>query len=158
MSTQEPPRAMLSILETPVVPSYPSASLNLPQGNLPFLFDGRKTSPGCRLSVAWAVSSTLCRGVVADHKGTHKCASFQLIVLSLQCPQSLPWASLVAQLVKKKSACNAADPGSIPGSGRFPGEEHGNPLQYSCLENPMDRGAWRATAHGVRKSQPPPHK
>ena len=50
MSTQEPPRAMLSILETPVVPSYPSASLNLPQGNLPFLFDGRKTSPGCRLS------------------------------------------------------------------------------------------------------------
>ena len=42
----------------------------------------------------------------------------------------------------KVSACNAGDPGLIPGSGRSPGEGHGNPLQYSCLENPMDRGAW----------------
>ena len=61
--------------------------------------------------------------------------------------------SLVAQMVKKKkSACNAGDPGSIPGLGRSPGEGNGNPLQYSCLENPMDRGAWRATVHGVTKS------
>ena len=52
----------------------------------------------------------------------------------------------------KESACNAGDPGSIPGSGRSPGEENGNPLQYSCLENPMDRGAWRATVHRVAKS------
>ena len=43
--------------------------------------------------------------------------------------------------------------GLTPGSGRFPGEEHGNPLQYSCLENPMFRGAWGATVHGVAKSQ-----
>ena len=43
----------------------------------------------------------------------------------------------------KESACNARDLGSIPGSGRSPGEMNGNPLQYSCLENPMDRGAWR---------------
>ena len=42
--------------------------------------------------------------------------------------------------------------GSIPGLGRFPGEWHGNPLQYSCHENPMDRGAWWATVHGVAKS------
>ena len=49
----------------------------------------------------------------------------------------------------KESACNAGDPGSIPGSGRSPGEENGNPLQYSCLGNPMDRGTWRATVHGV---------
>ena len=42
----------------------------------------------------------------------------------------------------KESACNAEDPGSIPGSGRSPGEGNGNPLQYSCLENPVDRGAW----------------
>ena len=42
----------------------------------------------------------------------------------------------------KESACNAGDPGSIPGSGRSLGEGNGNPLQYSCLENPMDRGAW----------------
>ena len=52
----------------------------------------------------------------------------------------------------KASACNAGDLGLIPGLGRFPGEENGNPLQYSCLENPMDRGAWWATAHGVSKS------
>ena len=53
----------------------------------------------------------------------------------------------------KASACNAGDPGSIPGSGRSPGEGNGNPLQYSCLENPMDRGAWQAAVHGVTKSQ-----
>ena len=44
--------------------------------------------------------------------------------------------------VSKESVCNAGDPGSIPGSGRSPGEGNGNPLQYSCLKNPMDRGAW----------------
>ena len=54
--------------------------------------------------------------------------------------------------VGKESACNAGDPGSIPGLGRSPGEGNGNPLQYSCLENPMDRGAWRATVHGVAES------
>ena len=47
---------------------------------------------------------------------------------------------------------NAEDAGSIPGSGRSPGEGNGNPLQYSCLENPMDRGAWQASIHGVAKS------
>ena len=52
----------------------------------------------------------------------------------------------------KQSACNARDQGSIPGSGRSPGEENGNPLQDSCLENSMDR-AWQATVHGIRKSQ-----
>ena len=53
----------------------------------------------------------------------------------------------------KVSAYNAGDLGLIPGLGRFPGEGNGNPLQYSCLENPMDGGAWQATAHGVAKSQ-----
>ena len=53
----------------------------------------------------------------------------------------------------KESACNAGDPGSIPGSGRSPGEGNGKPLQYSCLENPMDRGAWQATVHRVTKSR-----
>ena len=53
----------------------------------------------------------------------------------------------------KVSACNAEDLGSIPGSGRSPGEGNGNPLQYSCLENTMDGGAWWATVHGFRKSQ-----
>ena len=49
----------------------------------------------------------------------------------------------------KESACNAGDPGSIPGLGRFPGEGNGYPLQYSCLENSMDRGAWWAKVHEV---------
>ena len=53
--------------------------------------------------------------------------------------------------VGKESACNARDPDLIPESGRSPGERNGNPLQYSCLENPMDRGAWRATVHGVTR-------
>ena len=53
----------------------------------------------------------------------------------------------------KESACNTRDPGLIPGSGRFPGEGNGYPLQYSYLENPMDRGDWRATVHGAAKSQ-----
>ena len=58
-------------------------------------------------------------------------------------------ASLVAQLAKE--FCNAGDLGSILGLGRSPVGVHGNPLQYSCLENPTDRGAWWATAHGVAK-------
>ena len=52
----------------------------------------------------------------------------------------------------KEPACNAGDLGSLPGSGRPPGEENGNPLQYSCLENPMGRGACWAIAHRVAKS------
>ena len=52
----------------------------------------------------------------------------------------------------EESACNAGDPGSIPGSGRSPGEENGTPLQYFGLKNPMGRGAWYATIHGVTKS------
>ena len=52
----------------------------------------------------------------------------------------------------KESACNVGDLGSIPRLGRSPAEGNGNPLQYSCLENPMDRGAWWATVHGVAKS------
>ena len=64
------------------------------------------------------------------------------------------WASQ-GELVVKNPLANAGDPrdtGSIPGSGRSPGGGHGNPLEYSCLDNPMDRGAWQATVHGVTKS------
>ena len=61
----------------------------------------------------------------------------------------------MALLVKNPpaSAGDVRDMVSIPGSGRSPGGGHGNPLQYSCLENPMDRGGWRATVHGAIKSQ-----
>ena len=64
--------------------------------------------------------------------------------------------------VGKESACNAGDLGLIPGVGRSPGEGNSNPLQYYCLENPMDRGAWQGTAHGVARvrhdlaTKPPP--
>jgi len=60
------------------------------------------------------------------------------------------------RLVVKNPAASAEDlrdVGSIPGSGRSPGGGHGNPLQYSCLENPMDRGAWQATVHRLSKSR-----
>ena len=64
-------------------------------------------------------------------------------------------ASQVALVVKNPpaNAGDMRDAGSIPGSGRTPGEGHGNPLQYACLENPMDRGAWRATVYSVTKSR-----
>ena len=54
----------------------------------------------------------------------------------------------------KEWTCNAGELGSIPGSGRSLGEGNGNPLQYSCVENSMDRGAWQATVYGVTKSHP----
>ena len=54
--------------------------------------------------------------------------------------------------VGKESACSAGDPGSIPGLGRSPGEQNGDPLQSPCLENLMERGAWWAAVHGVTKS------
>ena len=67
------------------------------------------------------------------------------------------WASQMTLVVKKKKKkftcqCRAREMGSLPGSGRSLGEENGNPLQYSCLENPMDWGAWQATVCGVTKS------
>ena len=57
----------------------------------------------------------------------------------------------MAQVVKNQPA-NAGDTGSIPGLGRFPGEGNGNPLQCSCLENPIDRETWQSTVHGVIES------
>ena len=65
--------------------------------------------------------------------------------------ESFQSGSAVENLPAK--AGDAGEVGSIPGLGRSPGGGHGNSLQYSCLENPMNRGAWRATAHGVAKSQ-----
>ena len=62
------------------------------------------------------------------------------------------WPSPIAQMIKNLPV-NAGDAGLILGSGRFPGGGNGKPLQYSCLKNPIDRGAWQATVHGVAKSQ-----
>ena len=62
-------------------------------------------------------------------------------------------AEVLSVVVIKNPPANAGGVGSVPGLERSPGEGNGNPLQYSCLENPMDRGAWRAIIHGVTKSQ-----
>ena len=67
-------------------------------------------------------------------------------------PTGLP-SQLSGYRVGAESACRAGDPSLTPGSGRFPGEGNGHSLQYSCLENPTDRGAWRATVYGVAKCQ-----
>ena len=80
------------------------------------------------------------------------------MVLWVEVPRALSLGILLVPgfpggSVIKNSPANAEDAGSIPGSGRSPGGGHGNPLQYSCLENPMGRGAWRAAVHGVRKSR-----
>ena len=73
-------------------------------------------------------------------------ATYHVLTHTLKC--GLPrWLS------GKESVCNAGAVGSIPGSGRSPGKGNGNPLQDSCLENPMDRGAQQATVHGVAKSR-----
>ena len=76
----------------------------------------------------------------------HDWATSLSFVLSLYYKEGFPGGSLV-----KNPPANAEDAGSIPRLGRSPGEGNGNLLQYSCLGNPMDRGAWRATTHGVTK-------
>ena len=70
----------------------------------------------------------------------------KILPLQKYIPPGLPCSS-----DGEESPCSAGDPGLISGSGRLPGEGNGNPLQYSCLENPMDRGAWWAIVHGVSK-------
>ena len=88
--------------------------------------------------------------------------NFQLKILCIcvcvcvcVCVEYIVWASQVGLVVKNPSANSGdiKDVGLIPGLGRSPGEGNGNPLQYSCLENPTDRGAWQATVHRVAKSQ-----
>ena len=97
--------------------------------------------------------SEWCYGIVVD---LQYCISFRCtaqwfrhicICVCILCKWGFPAGSDC-----KESTCNAGDLGSILGSGRSPGGGHGNPLQYSCLENPMDRGAWQATVCGVVKS------
>ena len=80
---------------------------------------------------------------------------FSFIFLYILYLYIYPRTSLVAQTAKNMpvSARGVRDLSSIPGSGRFPGEGNGNPLHYSCLENPMDGGVWWAAVHGVAKSQ-----
>ena len=86
---------------------------------------------------------------------THPSQNFPVIPLHSACfpPISFPtgWP-FPGGSDGKEPTCNVGDPGSIPGLGRSPGEGNGNPLQYSCLEIPMDGGAWQAIVHGVAKN------
>ena len=102
---------------------------------LPFLTPGDLPNPGIK-------SEPVASPALAGGFFTTEPPEKQTSIPSLW----LPW-----WLSDKESACNARDMGSILGSGKYPEEENDNPLQYSCLENCMDRGAWRATAHGVTK-------
>ena len=89
------------------------------------------------------------------HEGAaHMNGIGSLIKESHPTPQVFPWASQVVLVIKNlpASAEDIRDMGSIPGSGGSLGEGYGNPLQHSCVENPMDRGAWQAIVHGITKS------
>ena len=88
-----------------------------------------------------------------EGKGTEMDKQVNILVVKKRAV--LPWER-ASQVALKNSPANAGDTrgvGSIPGLGRSPGGGHGNPLQYSCLQNPMDRRAWRATVHGVTRSR-----
>ena len=89
--------------------------------------------------------------------------SGMMLVLSFKCVKSLKKSFKRVHIIStdlgfpcssvgKESACSAGDPGLISGSGKYPVEGNGNPLQYSCLDNPMDKGAWWTTVHRVAKS------
>ena len=97
-----------------------------------------------------AIRTTNLIHQITDFQGTCDPCCYCVLLLRPFPPPSL---GLPGGSEGKETACNAGDLGTIPGSGRSPGGGNGNPLQYSCLENPMDRGAWWATVHGVAKSQ-----
>ena len=90
-------------------------------------------------SVSWSYNHENCVGLISAQMRRAGHVTEPKLIL------------LIAQQASKESVYNAGDPGSIPGWGRSPGKGNGNPLQYSCLGNLMDRGAWWATVHGVTK-------
>ena len=103
----------------------------------------------CEVKVRRRVNFCLSSRNSESILGTKDIYKFKLlfkITLIYTIPKGVPCDS-----DSKESACNSGDPGLIPGLERYPGEGNGNPLQYSCLDNPMDRGAWWATVHGVTR-------
>ena len=122
-----------------------------PRGGLPMLLvwgAGRKlgASSTRALEPDHSISQPSSKVLKTDHLQSRLAPSKLPTHPSLGAPKQVPRSP-----VGKESACNAGDLGSIPGSGRSPGEGNGYPLQYSCLENPVDRGAWQATVHRVTR-------
>ena len=91
--------------------------------------------------------------MISGEEPACQCRRHETSVQSLSREEFICTYDLMGGSDSKESACSAGDPGSIPVSGTSPGEGNGNPLQYSCLENSMDRGDWQATVQGVTKSQ-----
>ena len=123
--------------------SMPGLERSPGEGNsYPLQYFGLENSTGC---INHRVEKSRTR--LSDFYFTHVYLYFQMDIHI--------WASQVALVVKNPpaNAGDTRDKGSFPGLGRSPGEGNGDPLQYSCLGNPMDRGAWRAMVHGVTKSQ-----
>ena len=120
-------------------------------------FEDNRLLFGCMMSSA-SIQKLFC-GIYS----AFKCSFDEFVqekVVSLSYSSTILGPPLMSQLFNtlsmfvtdKETACNTEDPGSIPRSGRSPGEGHGNSLQYSCLENSMDREAWWVTVHGIAKS------
>ena len=108
------------------------------------IFPGNNTGVGCHfllqeIFLTQGLNPSLCVSCIGRQIHYH-CATWEALCL-------------IQRFDGKESACNAGDLGSIPGSGRSPGKGNGNPLQYSCLENSIDRGAWWATVYDVTKSR-----
>ena len=105
----------------------------------------------------WQKPTTFCKAIILQFKNKLKTwlKAKKKKVIQYYLKNTLS-SSPAAQMVKNLPAMQEMP--SIPGSGRCPGEGNGNALQYSCLENPMDRGAWRATVHGVTQSGPSAHQ
>ena len=123
-----------------------------------FLIQGSNPRLLCRLhryvgSLPLSPPAKLCRSLlVIDSYFIYRSVYMSIPVFQFITPTH-PLVGFPGGSVVKNPMANARDVGSIPGSGRSPGEGNGKTLQYSCLENPMDRGAWRATVHGVEKCQ-----
>ena len=123
-----------SLSQTPLGKQFPSCLLSKPWGQDSFI-----------LYFSDRLSLMPCLNYLLPLTPPPSCSPFKMVFITL------PGASPVAQ--GWRSACSAGDPRLIPGSARPPGGGHGSPFQYSCLENPMDRGACQAIVHGVVKSQ-----
>ena len=116
--------------------------------NTPASAGGRRDKgsiPGLRRSPGGGHGEPLQHSFFFSSIGLHQVLIAAAAAAAAKSLQSCPTSAV--------STCNAGEPGSIPRLGRSPGEENGSPLQYSCLENPMDRGAWWAAVHGVATEQ-----